>query len=99
MKPLILGTSASKISVQDFFDQYSDEEYEVIDSDGVVLAHVYPVDRKQAELYEFHKEAMLSDPEHLRSMQKKAKSRQPGKTTAEIKQHLMSLTAESCDTR
>ena len=63
MKPLILGTSASKISIQDFFDQYADEEVEVIDSDGVVLAHVYPVDRKQAELFEFHKEAMLSDPE------------------------------------
>ena len=99
MKPLILGTSASKISIQDFFDQYADEEVEVIDSDGVVLAHVYPVDRKQAELFEFHKEAMLSDPERLQTMQEKAKSRQPGKTTAEIKLRLMSLTVEPCATR
>ena len=99
MKPLILGTSASKISVQDFFDQYPNEEIEVIDSDGVVLAHVYPVDRKQAELYEFHKEAIFSDPDHLRSMQEKAKTQQPGKTTAEIMQHLISLTAEPCVSR
>ncbi len=96
MKTHILDTSASKISVKDFFDQYADETVEVIDSDGVVLAHIYPVDRKQAELFEYHKKAMLSDPEHLRSMQEMAKCQQPAKTTSEIKQHLMSLTAEPC---
>jgi hypothetical protein len=99
MKTLNLGTVACQVSIQAFFDQYADEEFQVIDSDGVVLAHVYPVDRKQAELFEFHKETILSDPEHLRSMQEKAKTQQPGKTTAEIMQHLKSLTAEPCVSR
>lgn len=99
MKTHILDTSANTLTVQDFFDQYADEEVEVIDSDGVVRAHVYPIDRKQAELFEFHKEAIFSDSDHLRFMQEKAKTRQPGKTTAEIMQHLMSLTAEPCVSR
>ncbi len=99
MKTHILDTSANTLTVQDFFDQYADEEVEVIGSDGVVLAHVYPIDRKQAELFEFHKEAILSDPDHLRTMQEKAKTQQPGKTSAEIIQHLKSLTAEPCVSR
>lgn len=98
MRTIVLGTSESRMSVEEFFQQMGSEEAEFRAADGTVLAYYIPTDPLQEELYAEFESAFLSDPETRRRLEAPCGRRLPGITTAELITNLDAMAAEACAT-
>jgi hypothetical protein len=98
MQTIVLGTSESRIPLEEFFQQLGDDAVEIVDSSGSLQAHIYPVNRQQAKLFALYKDEMLRDPEELIELQRRSSIREPGITTEELKNRLEMLPDEPCTT-
>lgn len=87
MQMVVLGSEASKEPLDQFI-QHATDEVEVVDSNGMVMAYVWPAPRPGDATYAKFEAIFQS---HAVELQRRRANPEPGITTAELLRKLHSL--------
>jgi len=93
MQTIVLGTPPAERSLASVVSSSGDEEIEIVNADGSVIAHLIPVLNVSDQLYQRVAEDYLQEAAELR---RRLANRTAGRTTVEVMERLQQLGDSPC---